>query len=60
MLDLDPMVQELLRDPMLLQAVLFAGSMGWPSSYRDLMETPYRLFVLICAVRAAQSPTPPS
>jgi hypothetical protein len=54
MLQLDPLVTELLGDPMLLQAVLLADSMGWPSSYRDLQDMPYRLYMMTCAVRSAR------
>jgi hypothetical protein len=39
----------------MLPAVLLADSMGWPSSYRDLMDMPYDLYILTLAVKAAQA-----
>jgi hypothetical protein len=39
----------------MLPAVLLADSMGWPSSYTDLMSMPYSLYLLVLAVKAAQA-----
>jgi hypothetical protein len=47
-------VEAVLRDPLLLPAVLLADSMGWPSSYSDLMAMPYDLYILALAVKAAR------
>jgi hypothetical protein len=48
-------VQAHLGDPDLLTAMLLADSMAWPASFRDLMETPYRIYMLAIAVRTVRS-----
>lgn len=32
-----------------------AGSIAWPSSYRDLMDTPYHIYCLVLLIRSAES-----